>query len=394
MEGFKHKAFLSALILINTESRKAKQFLNDKRMTFQEKTLVASFLALRDFENEEVIQVLLKMICKDPFVETQRQFCLGAAYNNLTQFEEAKIHLLNSIHQNKFQGAEVLRFAACQSLFTVYLNLHDKIGMSEMITLMKKDKKFLESSPLHIEFCEFSHSIQCGDFKNAEKRKGNLEKNYENLNEHQKMSYLYDLFDFYFYQELYTKAENITERMKLLKKYKNATHVTYMKTLISFLSNGNPLYLYEKDYIKYPLLFNQLLCLKALECGDEIGARGAWSMLQQLDPLTCKEPFQYLGPPNLFSKTLEKLLSHQFKKVEMVNINPLMKKEEMLLTILSSSSLPMSKETLYQSIWSEQLNSKDDLMKLAKLVQRAKEKYGIEIKSVKGSYVLMDKKAA
>ena len=66
----------------------------------------------------------------------------------------------------------------------------------------------------------------------------------------------------------------------------------------------------------------------------------------------------------------------------------------MLLTILSSSSLPMSKETLYQSIWSEQLNSKDDLMKLAKLVQRAKEKYGIEIKSVKGSYVLMDKKAA
>ena len=55
---------------------------------------------------------------------------------------------------------------------------------------------------------------------------------------------------------------------------------------------------------------------------------------------------------------------------------------------------PIPKEALYQALWEKEFQSKDDLMKLAKLVQRTKERYSIEVKSIKGAYALMINKAS
>jgi hypothetical protein len=391
LSSLKHKAFLSSLLLVNSEAKKAKFYLNDKRMTFQEKTILSSFLALRDFENQDVIDLLTKMSCHDPFVESQKHFCIGAAYNNLTHFKEAEFHLRESIQLNHYKGAEILRFGACQSLFTVYLNTHEFHGMREMIEQMKSLKSFSPNASLYIKCCEFAMAVQSQDFSYAKKVLPFMEENFHRLNEHQRISYFYDLFDLHLFSESFTAAESALERIKRFKKYKNAVHTKYMQTLISFLCHGTPLYLYERDFSQYPLLLNQLLCLQGLEKGDEMQAMKAWTILSQLDPLNVKNPFDYHGPPNLFSKSLDKL-----KKTGDVlpKIDEKMLKEEKLFFLLTNSQQPLQKEMIFQVIWQTPFESKDDLVKLAKLVQRTKEKYGVEIKSVKGSYSMIGKKVA
>jgi hypothetical protein len=391
LTSLKHKAFLSALLLVNSEAKKAKIFLNDKRITFQEKTILSSFLALRDFENQDVIDLLTKMNCHDSFVDSQRHFCLGAAYNNLTQFKEAEFHLLQSLQLNHYKGAEILRFGACQSLFTVYLNTHEFIGMTEMIEQMKSLRPFSSNASLYIKCCEFAMAVQNQDFAFAKKVLPFMENNFHRLIEHQKISYFYDLFDLHLFMGSYSAAEAALERIKRFKKYKNAIHTKYMQTLISFLCHGTPLYLYERDFSQYPLLLNQLLCLQGLEKGDEMQAMKAWMILSQLDPLNVKKPFDYLGPPNLFSRSLDKL-----KKTGEVlpTIDQKMPKEEKLFFLLTNSHHPLQKEKIFQEIWQTPFESKDDLVKLAKLVQRTKEKYGVVIKSVKGTYSITGKKTA
>ena len=387
----KHKAFLEALVLVNTESRKAKFYLNDKRMTFHEKTILASFLALRDFENQEVIDVLTKMICHDPFVDSQRHFCLGAAFNNLTQFKEAEFHLLESIEMNHFVGAELLKFGACQSLFTVYLNTHHLNGMSEMIARMKNLSFSSPNPSLYIKSCEFSYAIQVQDFTKARMMIAYMEENHHSLNEHQRISYFYDLFELYLFLDDFKRAESALGRIKRFKKYKNSVHTKYMQGLISFLLEAAPIYLYEKDFADYPLLLNQLICLKSLECGDHHSALKSWNILKELEPSLIKEPFVYLGPPNLFNKALIKL-SKRFNKLP--SLNESMIKEEKLYYLLTQSDGPIQKEMIYQELWNTPIESKDEFSKLAKLVQRTKEKYGVEIKSLKGSYYLVTKKAS
>ena len=391
MERIKHKAFLAALLLVNTEAKKAKQFLNDKRLTFHEKTILSCFFLLRDFENQDVISILSKMICHDSFVDSQRHFCLGAAFNNLTNFNEAEFHLRTSIEANHFKGAEILRFGAIQSLFTVYLNIHHISGMLEMIEEMKKLSCNSTRAQLYIRSCEFAFAVQIQDIVQAKKMLPFMEKNYLSLNEHQRISYFYDLFELSLFEDCYEAAEEALERIKRYKKYKNAVHTKYMQTVISFLCDGSPLYLYEKDFTEYPLLLNQLLCLQALEMGDEIRAMKAWMTLSQLDPINIKEAFNYAGPPNLFSRALLKLVK---KEPILPKFDSGMLKEEKLFHLLTHSMQPIQKETIYQEIWNAPLGSKDDLVKLAKLVQRTKQKYSIEIKSIKGSYCLVDKKTA
>lgn len=394
METIKHKAFLSTLILINTDARKARVFLNDKRMTFQEKSIVLCFFALRDFENQEVINQLEKMTCTDLFVESQRLFCLGAAYNNLTHFNEAKIFLKRSIDLNKFKGAEVLNFLASQSLFTVYLNLHNLSGMQKMIYSMKKFARSFPDSEFIIKFCEFTFEVRNLDFKSAQKSIINIERNFETLNEHQRISFLYTLFDFYIFQDKYDETIEIIQRIKNIKKYKNANHVIFMNTMISFLVEDSQLYLYENNYIKYPLMYHQIMCLKALEVADEMTATKAWYSLQLLDSRNYKKPFEYLGPPNLFKKVLEKLVSRSSKPViisqDLLSLN----KDEKLLYLLKNANGPVSKEQLYQEIWENQVQSKDDFIKLVKLVSRVKEKFNVNIKTMKGTYLLTHKKSA
>lgn len=395
MSELKHKAFIAALYLINSESKKAKQFLSDKRLTFQERTLISCFLALRDFENQEVINILEKMNCPDPLVESQKNYCIGAAYNNLTKFKESASYLMLSIEGNHFQGGEILKLGAMGLLFTVFLNTNDIGGMEHVLNSMKSIKKQDKTTILHFKSCEFSLAVQKQEFIKAQKMIDYLEIHFEEMNEHKRMAYLYDLFELHLFKDDFISAQKALDRIKLFKKYKNPVHTKYMQNVLRFLQHGTPLYLYEREFSEYPLLLNQLLCLQGLERGDEELSLKAWNNLRQLDPQSTKTPYDYSGPANLFSRALKVLNPKVNEKVIVdAEFKPGMLKEEKLFYLLNHSQSPLPKELIYTKLWNEKINSKDDLVKLAKVVQRTKQRYSVEIKSIKGAYIIVNKKTA
>ena len=220
-----------------------------------------------------------------------------------------------------------------------------------------------------------------------------MEHIFPELHENQAICYLYDLFDLYLVENNAEMMEDVLERIKRSKKFKNPGHIKFMQTLLKFLDSGTPIYLYEKDFEEYPYLLNQLVCLQALEKGDEKAALLAWDNLQALYPALYPQAFNYSGPFCLFEKCLNKLLISQGDNSPLV-VDLTGSREEKLIHLLKSSGLPLQKETLYEALWGKTIDSKDDLKKLVKVVQRAREKFAVEIKSVKGSYSLVDNKAS
>lgn len=390
--SLRQKAFITSLTIVHRDPRKAKTFLGDKRLTNQERTILASFLSLRDFENKEVIEQLERFVCQDPFVESMRLYCIGAAYNNLTQFALAESFLLKSIDLNRFDGGEVFRMGACQSLFTVYLNTHNFSGMEKVVSILKASRPS-ERLHINIKFCEFSLTVQQQQLDLAKSLVPAMEDTFELFNEHQSISYLYDLFELHLFDSDFDQCAEVLERLKRVKKFKNSTHVKFMQTMISFIREGKPIYLYEKDFKDFPQQLNQLICLQALERGDETTALAAWGELHKISPLSIKVPFEIEGPPTLFSRAMEKFKLSITPQVPIPKIDENLPKEEKLFYILTHSSTPVLKETIYRELWNRDVDSKDDLKKLVKVVQRAREKYSIEIQSIKGSYTLKQKKA-
>ena len=396
MSELKYKAYIEALSLVNLDVKKAKIFLSDKRMPHQEKTILSCFIALRDFENLEIINILERMNCDDLFIDSQREFCLGAALNNTTRFKEAEAYLQSSILKNKMAGGQKHLAPILELLFTVYQNMNNTAGMELTLTKVKslpnKTPKILRT----ILCCDFSLSVLKKNFPSAKNKISEMRRNFDFLNEHQRINFLYHLFSFYLFQDDFSGCEQTIDQLKRFKKYKNPINVKYMQSILNYLKNDTPFYLYEKDFEDFPLMLNQVLCLKGLESGDEEMAMKAWTTLQNIDPLNTKLPFDYTGPANLFSKALSKITRRNEKDLSplKIKLDPGLTKEKQLLYLLKEASIPLSKETLYQTLWNEEAQSKEELEKLSKLVQRVKQKHQVEIKYLKGAYSLISKKTA
>lgn len=84
----KEKTFLFALSLISSDPEKAKNHLEDKRLTSAEKIVLRSYFLLRNNKMEEVIKELNGLTGKmSEVVESQRQLLLGLAHNNLCDYK-------------------------------------------------------------------------------------------------------------------------------------------------------------------------------------------------------------------------------------------------------------------------------------------------------------------
>jgi DNA-binding response OmpR family regulator len=61
-------------------------------------------------------------------------------------------------------------------------------------------------------------------------------------------------------------------------------------------------------------------------------------------------------------------------------------KLDLLLKLLSTSETPLTKGNIYEQLWDQAPEFKDDLKKLTRLISRARSERGVEIKSRKGTY--------
>ncbi len=384
----KAKAFKDALRHVSKDVKKAKKYFSDKRLTSSEKTILQSFLLLRDSENHTVIEILSSLKTTDPYVESQRLFCLANAHNNLSEFKAA-IKFYRRAHE-LISGLDALP----DELFILFcfhvcaINSSNQKLSLEIISQLGELCKS-EQDQLRLELAQFSRAIMVKDHLRVLELYQNIKGHEKRLNEHQLVSYQLDYFDFLIQEEKLTQALLLLEQMGKLKKFKLSSMMKVLKSILKYLIENRPFYLYPQEFRDYPVLYYQAQCLLHLEKGEVDQAIKAWSSLSIESPELYGEPFHCLGHKTLFSLAIKKLLLKKPKKLPV--IEKIKNFEDKFFDFLKDQGRAVPKEEIYRYLYGEDLNDKDDLKKLVKVVQRVRKKFQIDIKTTKGSYLLIDK---
>lgn len=384
----KQKQFYKTLLEFNRSPQKAKECLQDKRLTFIEKKILEGHLLVRNNKNAEVVELLKGLASSEHlFVEAQKKLLLGIALNNLSYFKESKSYLNESAEAFQELLMPDCLFLACFNLFLVHLNLADSQEMKQTLNLLEKIPLEDGVQRLRLLRCRFEYHAMVDDQENAKKNLKELDQKRSCLPENDAISFLVSAFMFHVKLEEFTKCQKLLVEMKKHRKYHLTENYNFMKKLLDHYVHNDPIYAYDHDFQQIPILFHQLKVIQQLEEGNDTSAREYWKLLQDVSPGTYLDEFQYRGEKCLFSLCLEKHL--QVKKDDVVvEISAEASKLDILIHVLTVMKAPVLKEHLYQHLWGALPLDKDDLKKLTKLVSRARSERNIEIKTRKGTYYI------
>jgi hypothetical protein len=384
-QDVKVKTFLQALNLFPEELKRAKHYLDDKRLSQSEKTILAAWFLLRDGKNIEVIESIQKLMINDEIVELEKNLLLGIAYNNKAEFKQAKFFLEESIDKIAQFPLKRQTFLAYYNLFIVHYNLMDVGSMQLVFKELIRHKSGSKSDTRAILFCELCLQISTNNHSRVEKLFLDLDKLESETSESQVYSYQIIKFNYYIQNEQFEACVAALEKLKQFRKFQISANFKFMKTLLNFLTEDKTIYLYEQDFMTVPVLLWQVQVLKHLEASEVLEAKAAWARLSEIDPVHFKPEFNYQGAKNLFSLCLQKLRPSENKSVHIQGRT----KEEKLLNILQNSLHPVRKEELYSLIWGEEVQNKDDYNKLKTMVMKIRQTTGIDIQSKKGCYLIV-----
>ncbi len=382
------KTFAQVLIEFNTYPHKVKAFLADNRLSAAEKNILQAHLNIRDNKNEEVISALLHLSSgTSNFIEAQRLMILGSAFNNLTKFDDAKTNLEKAIALFEKCNATYFVFHASFTLFWIFANLEDiksmKIEFDRMGSINPQDGKqalkFLRS-----KFCFFQLSGLEIEAKDVLMK---IDQHFFSMNEDDKTRHLIDKFIFFIQINDLLGAKEILESSKKFRKFSLSENYNYMKKMLDHLILNTPLYAYEKDFKGTPMLFDQIKCIQMLEENNIEGAREIWGRLSKSSPELYKEFLVYNGKRSLFSLCLEKHHPQQsFFRLDPQKEYP--SKLDALVDHLFKANGPIRAAHLFELVWGEPAEAKEDLIKVSRLVYRAKVDRKIDIEYRKGTYTL------
>lgn len=199
------------------------------------------------------------------------------------------------------------------------------------------------------------------------------------------ISHLVCEFMFFVQCDELNHCDKILNEMKKYRKFQLTENFNFMKRLLAHLQTNAPVYFYENDFKSTPLLSLQLKLIHCFEEKNIAGAEKTWHELGKLNPESYLPGFHYVVRKYLFSLCLEKHHSKRKDEPARQNFEEL-SKLDLLLKLLTPSEAPLSKENIYEQLWDEPPQFKEDLKKLTRLISRARLERGIDIKSRKCTY--------
>lgn len=382
----KIKTFIEALSFYHADFKKFQRYLQDKRLSQAEKTILRAWINLREVKLQKIISELAPLKTFDKEVEAQRQLLLGIAYNNTGELLHAVPTLLHAIGPLKDSNLPNSYFAAINTLFITYHNLKDLDGMARVLEEMVEFEKPTTGQQIEILRRQFSFFCFIGKLDKARLIMKKIDKYKKYFSDAQKINLLMDKFDLAIKADSYKVCEEILSEMKNHRNFQLSANFKFMRKLLSLITTGESLYLYPKDFAENPQLCAQVKVLLAMEQGNYEDARREWLQLSKMSPSIFDKDFGYHGDKCLFSVAINKL---QPKKEILFAKKGEMNNEALFLKIMTEhQGIPISKEELFYEMWGKELESKDDLNKLVCTVYRLKTKHKLTIKSRKGCYIL------
>ncbi len=379
------KTFYKTLLEFNSNPAKAKQCLTDKRLTLTEKKILEGYLFIRNNENQLALQLMKQLSPSDlPFVEGQRKFLMALALNNMSFFSEAEKMIAESLKILDHFEAPYFLFGGNFLLFTIYSNQGRFDLMKQALDRLEAIPVVLEIQKIRLLRCRFDY-FSITDAKRAKEILKDIECIKNEMSEGDIISHLVCEFMFFVQCDELNHCEKILNEMKKYRKFHLTENFNFMKKLLAHLQTNAPVYFYENDFKAAPLLSLQLKLIHCFEEKNIAGAENTWQELGQLNPESYLPGFHYVGRKCLFSLCLEKHHSKRKDEPVMQNVEEL-SKLDLLLKLLASSESPLSKGSIYEQLWDEPAQFKEDLKKLTRLISRARAERGIDIKSRKGTY--------
>lgn len=381
------KAFYKMLVEFSMNPARTRQWLADKRLTLTEKKIIEGQMLIRNNQNQETIDLMKSLPTSElPFVEAQRKLLMARALNNLSHFGEAEKTVKESIQIFNELDVPYFQFMGQFYLFNIYSNRCQTKLMLESLKTMESLPLLNEYLRLKILRSRFDYYSLVNEIK-AREVLAELEPFKKEMSEADIISQLVCEFMFYVKFEEFDHCEIVLNEMKKYRKFNLTENFNFMKMLLAHLKTNAPIYLYDEDFKHVPLLHFQLKIIHSFEEKNLEAAKKSWHALQTIYPETYKADFEYVGGKCLFSLCLDKHRHIQTKVVQITKQEDLSQLDS-LVNLLMAAQVPLSKGHIYEFLWNEFPEDKDEMKKLTRLISRARSERGIEIKSRKGTYFI------
>ncbi len=388
MSILKPKTFLEALKLVHSNPKKAKTFLNDKRLTLAEKKILNGWFQLKNCLHNQIIEDIGTLVVESELVESQKILILGLTYNNMGELNQASSYLHKAIELIEKHPLPEHQFICVYNLFIISYNLSNEEDMINALNLMD----VLSSTGLndrqticHLQ-SKFNYSTFKNEFHKASVFLEELEFKKSTMSDPVIMSHLISKFQFFLKQNLFDDCEKTMEEMKKYRLFRHSPNFIFMRLSLDHLMHNGPLYFYEKDFKDSKLLFHQLKVIKSLEESNFKEAEKYWDILSKTDPVIYQENFVYNGQVNLFSLCLSK---YKVQK-QTFDVTPDLSKNksEAIIMLLQKTSYPIPKEELFECLWGRKPMDQSDEDKLKNLIYYVRKNKCLEITFRKGCYSL------
>lgn len=393
------KAFLEALNLIQSDPKKAKKFLEDKRLTLNEKKILNSWFLLKNCKHDEIIEALNELkITNYELVEGQRLLILGITFNNQAQSRLAISHITSAFEILEKYPLPSHHFIAVYNLFIAYLNGGKVDRMEDCLELMEsilKNHGNKRQELYHLQ-CQFCFLVFTEQIPEAEALAKVIDQKPELMSDSMIMSNLLTKFNLQLKKEDLKAAENALEEIKKYRLFRFTAGFNFMRISLDHLLYGSPLYVYRENFKDCEYLFSHLKVVQALEENDPITAKRYWSDLVKHRPDIYHEDFTYHGEKNLFALCLKR---HHIAFQKLNNETPKAiptetssNKSEALLMLLRASSLPIRKEVVFKALWGTEIESENDEAKIRNLISYVRKSKKINISFKRGCYFIATEK--
>lgn len=384
----KCKTFDRFLREMNQAPQKLNQWLEDKRLTQLEKKIILGHSYIRNNQNQKVIEEL--SIIPDSeieFVNAHKYLLLGIASNNLSHFKEAQQYLASATESMETLELHYYSFVSTFNQFMLFSNLRNHNGMKDVITKMRLIPLETKMQELRLLRCEFIYADETDQNELAFKHLKEIHRFKIDMVESDLISHLVAEFMFYIKLENFELAKATLTSMKAHRKFQLSENYNFMKKLLDHYMENAPIYAYDEDFKKTPMLLYQLKVIQALESRELDEAQKYWNELQNIMPSVYVNNFEYKDTKCLFSLCLEK---HKIKKVKTASVTKSddQYKIPKLIALLKSSNVPLSKGHLFELLWGEPPQDKEELQRLTRLVYKARQSGQLDIQSRKGTYFI------
>lgn len=385
----KSKVFLDIIQDHAKNPKRVKKILaSDKRLSHSEKMIVQGFLLMRDNKNSEALAMVEEIsIQSDNFVEGMRQYLLAGVLNNLGHYQKALKHF--KICHEIFPKNQVihLEFVILYNIYNVHFNLHHYTVAHETIKTMRRLKGLNEEDSLRLLRASFWCTCMMEKAKEATIYFQALKKMTAQFINHDFVSLQRSFFYYGLVFQKYEICYDALNEMRTQKKHAQSQNYNYMKLLLDHLIEDKPIYLVESEYKNHQQLLWELKAIRALDNHKKEEFILAWKYLHSQNPETFLKNETYKGLKSLFSECLKR---HQDKlqRPEMKQIKDQAMPVLEALELKLKEAKGITREDLFYFLYGRQAETKDELNRISKYINRLKNEKDLNIHSKRGLYSL------